>query len=62
MLYIMQDTGSLDSALSSEKEIASYLSESYSKSSQPSMELMGTFSLDFSNKTITREGTGLTVH
>lgn len=62
VLYIMQDTGSFDSALSSEKEIASYLSESYSTSSSPSLELLGTFSLDFSNKTITREGNGLTVH
>lgn len=62
VLFIMQDTGSLDSALSSEKEIASYLSDSYAAASRPSLELMGTFSLDFANKTITREGTGLTVH
>ncbi|KAJ5965871.1 hypothetical protein N7481_012585 [Penicillium waksmanii] len=62
VLFIMQDTGSLDSALSSEKQIASYLSDSYATASMPSLELMGAFSLDFANKTITREGTGLTVH
>lgn len=62
VLYIMQQTGSLDSALSSEKKIASYLSESYSKASRPGMQLMGTFALDFANKTITLEGDGLTVH
>ncbi|KAJ5768070.1 hypothetical protein N7533_000653 [Penicillium manginii] len=62
VLYIMQDTGSLDTTLSSEKQIASYLSGSYATASSPSLELMGTYSLDFANKTITREGSGLTVH
>lgn len=62
VLYVMQDTGSFESALSSEKEIASYLNEKYASTSSPSLELLDTFSLDFSNKTITREGTGLTVH
>ncbi|KAJ5110813.1 hypothetical protein N7532_001348 [Penicillium argentinense] len=63
VLYIMQETGSFDSALSSEKEIETYLTESYANTSYPTMELMGTFALDFANKTITLDnGDGKTVH
>lgn len=52
VLYILQRTGSFDSALWSESQISSYLTDSYSNATHPQIELLGTFGLDFENRTI----------
>lgn len=60
VLYILQKTGSLDSALYSESQISSFLMDSYGSVVRPRLELFGTFELDFENRTITiraRNGT-----
>ncbi|KAJ5555554.1 hypothetical protein N7535_007991 [Penicillium sp. DV-2018c] len=51
VLYILQKTGSLDSALSSGDNIQEYLIDTYGKASHPSMKV-GAFSLDFENLVI----------
>ncbi|KAJ5124719.1 uncharacterized protein N7515_008544 [Penicillium bovifimosum] len=51
VLYILQKTGSLDSAMSSEDAIQEYLTDSYAKAAHPSMAV-GAFSLDFDNLVI----------
>ena len=55
VLFILQKTGSFDSAQASESKIQSYLNDYYSSTSHPSLELLGLFDLDFENKTITSE-------
>ncbi|KAJ5154173.1 uncharacterized protein N7500_009612 [Penicillium coprophilum] len=52
VLYILQKTGSLDSALSSEEHIQGYLVDSYANATHPSMTV-GAFDLDFEKLTIT---------
>ncbi|OQE37326.1 hypothetical protein PENCOP_c010G01762 [Penicillium coprophilum] len=52
VLYILQKTGSLDSALSSEEHIQGYLVDSYANATHPSMKV-GAFDLDFEKLTIT---------
>ncbi|KAJ5520544.1 hypothetical protein N7463_000997 [Penicillium fimorum] len=52
VLYILQKTGSLDSALSSEENIQGYLVDSYANSTHPSMKV-GAFDVDFEKLTIT---------
>lgn len=55
VLYILQKTGSLDSALFSESQISSYLTNSYSKVTHPQMQLLGEFGLDFKTMSISVE-------
>ncbi|KAJ5152988.1 uncharacterized protein N7482_009466 [Penicillium canariense] len=58
VLYILQKTGSIPSAMSSESEIETYLTDSYADATHPTLELMGMYGLDFEKKTITlRNGT-----
>lgn len=58
VLYILQKTGSLTSAMWSEGQIETYLADSYVNATHPTLELMGTYGLDFEKKTITlRNGT-----
>lgn len=58
VLYILQKTGSLTSAIWSEGQIETYLADSYTNATHPSLELMGSYNLDFTKKTITlRNGT-----
>ncbi|KAJ5971047.1 uncharacterized protein N7479_000965 [Penicillium vulpinum] len=52
VLYILQKTGSLDSALSSGEDIQAYLVDSYANSTHPSMSV-GAFTVDFEKLTIT---------
>lgn len=52
VLYILQTTGSLDSALYSESQIRVFLTDSYGKAPHPRLELLGQFGLDFENQTI----------
>jgi hypothetical protein len=52
VLYILQKTGSLDSALSSEEDIQGYLLDSYANTTHPSMRV-GAFDVDFEKLTIT---------
>ncbi|KAJ5427929.1 hypothetical protein N7445_009383 [Penicillium cf. griseofulvum] len=52
VLYILQNTGSLDSALSSEEDIQGYLLNSYANTTHPSMRV-GAFDVDFEKLTIT---------
>ncbi|KAJ5780957.1 hypothetical protein N7457_006117 [Penicillium paradoxum] len=52
VLYILQKTGSLDSARSSEESIEVYLVDSYTNATHPVMKV-GAFSLDFEELTIT---------
>lgn len=52
VLYILQTTGSFHSALFSESQISSYLTDSYGKAIHPKLELLGEFGLDFENRTI----------
>lgn len=49
VLYILERTGSIDSALFSESEISSYLtsSDGYSNTTQPEIQLLGEFGLNF---------------
>ncbi|KAJ5594484.1 uncharacterized protein N7459_000692 [Penicillium hispanicum] len=51
VLYMLQKTGSLTSAMESESKIDSYLTKSYSSASHPSLEV-GIFDVDFENKSI----------
>ncbi|KAJ6032326.1 hypothetical protein N7540_003058 [Penicillium herquei] len=53
VLYILEKTGSIDSAKESETQIQTYLIESYQSASHPAVEVLGWYSLDFENKTIT---------
>lgn len=58
VLYILQKTGSFDSALYSESQIGSFLTDSYGAAMHPRLELLGTFGLNFENRTISvRNGT-----
>lgn len=58
VLYILQKTGSLTSAMWSEGQIETYLADTYVNATHPTLELMGTYGLDFEKKTITlRNGT-----
>lgn len=53
VLFILQDTGSLNSAMYSGSQIEKYLQDSYVTATHPSLDLKG-FDLDFENKTISR--------
>ncbi|KAJ6157357.1 hypothetical protein N7470_004949 [Penicillium chermesinum] len=53
VLLVLQRTGSFSSALYSETEIETYLVDSYPSAAHPSMDVLGLFSLDFENKTLT---------
>lgn len=53
VLYILQKTGSLTSAMWSEGQIDTYLADSYANATHPTLELMGSYGLDFEKKTIT---------
>ncbi|KAJ5726370.1 uncharacterized protein N7483_007727 [Penicillium malachiteum] len=53
VLYILEKTGSIDSAKESETQIQTYLIDSYQSASHPAVEVLGWYSLDFENKTIT---------
>jgi hypothetical protein len=55
VLYILQKTGSLDSAIFSESEISAYLKDSYSNTTHPHMQLLGDFGLDFQTMSISVE-------
>lgn len=58
VLYILQKTGSFNSALYSESQISSFLTDAYNHDTHPRLELLGTFGLDFENQTISvRNGT-----
>lgn len=58
VLYILEKTGSLTSAMWSEGQIQTYLTESYANATHPTLQLMGLYGLDFEKKTITlRNGT-----
>jgi hypothetical protein len=52
VLYILQKTGSLNSAMASGDHIQEYLVDSYTNATHPSMK-EGAFTLDFENLTIT---------
>lgn len=52
VLYILQKTGSLDTALSSEEDIQGYLVDSYANTTQPALKV-GAFNVDFEKLTIT---------
>ncbi|CAI7575537.1 unnamed protein product [Penicillium glandicola] len=52
VLYILQKTGSLDTAVSSEEDIQGYLVDSYVNATHPAMSV-GWFNVDFENLTIT---------
>ncbi|KAF7520101.1 hypothetical protein PCG10_009430 [Penicillium crustosum] len=52
VLYILQKTGSLDTALSSEEDIQGYLVDSYANTTQPALKV-GSFNMDFEKLTIT---------
>ncbi|QQK47856.1 EGF-like, type 3 [Penicillium digitatum] len=52
VLYILQKTGSLETALASEVDIQEYLVYSYANTTQPAM-MVGEFDVDFENLTIT---------
>ena len=52
VLYILQKTGSLNSAMASGDHIQGYLIDSYTNATHPSMK-EGAFTLDFKNLTIT---------
>lgn len=53
VLYILQKTGSLTSAMWAEGQIETYLADSYANATHPTLELMGSYGLDFEKKTIT---------
>ncbi|CEJ56933.1 hypothetical protein PMG11_05645 [Penicillium brasilianum] len=53
VLYILQKTGSLTSAMWAEGQIETYLADSYANATHPTLELMGLYGLDFEKKTIT---------
>ena len=52
VLYVLQQTGSIDAALESGSNIEDYLKGSYGTATHPSLDLMNRFDLDFENKTI----------
>ena len=52
VLYVLQQTGSIDAALNSGTNIEDYLKGSYATATHPSLDLMNRFDLDFENKTI----------
>ncbi|CAG8264305.1 unnamed protein product [Penicillium nalgiovense] len=52
VLYILQKTGSLDTAMSSEEDIQGYLVDSYANTTHPAMTV-GAFAVDFEKLTIT---------
>ncbi|KAJ5162322.1 hypothetical protein N7492_007714 [Penicillium capsulatum] len=52
VLYVLQDTGSLESAMSSGSQIEKYLHDSYATTGHPSLDLMGRYGLDFENMTM----------
>jgi hypothetical protein len=52
VLYILQKTGSLDTAMSSEEHIQEYLVDSYTNATWPTTTV-GAFEVDFENLTIT---------
>ncbi|OQD69795.1 hypothetical protein PENPOL_c002G00856 [Penicillium polonicum] len=52
VLYILQKTGSLNTALSSEEDIQGYLVDSYANTTQPVLKV-GAFHVDFGKLTIT---------
>lgn len=52
VLYVLQQTGSIDAALNSGTNIEDYLKGSYGTATHPSLDLMSRFDLDFENKTI----------
>lgn len=53
VLYVLQDTGSWDSAIDSGSQIEKYLQDSYAVATHPNLDL-GRFDVDFENKTISR--------
>ncbi|EPS26639.1 hypothetical protein PDE_01577 [Penicillium oxalicum 114-2] len=53
VLYILEKTGSLTSAIWSTGQIETYLTESYANATHPQLELMGKYGLDFEKMTIT---------
>ncbi|KAJ5668053.1 uncharacterized protein N7477_006623 [Penicillium maclennaniae] len=57
VLYILEKTGSIDSALFSESEISSYLtsSDGYSNTTRPELQLLGEFGLNFQTMKISVE-------
>ncbi|KAJ5469522.1 hypothetical protein N7539_009140 [Penicillium diatomitis] len=55
VLYILEKTGSLTSAIWSEGQIETYLTESYPKASHPQLDLLGKYDLDFEKMTITTQ-------
>ncbi|KAJ5198285.1 uncharacterized protein N7498_007402 [Penicillium cinerascens] len=55
VLYILQNTGSLESALFSESQISTYLTNSYNNVTNPQLQLLGEFGLDFKTMTISVE-------
>ncbi|KAF3390195.1 hypothetical protein F1880_008963 [Penicillium rolfsii] len=58
VLYILEKTGSLTSAMWSEGQIQTYLTDSYANATHPTLQLMESYGLDFEKKTITlRNGT-----
>ncbi|KAF7717298.1 Uncharacterized protein PECH_007579 [Penicillium ucsense] len=55
VLYILEKTGSLTSAIWSEGQIETYLTQSYPKASHPQLDLLGKYDLDFEKMTITTQ-------
>ncbi|KAJ5930639.1 hypothetical protein N7466_006132 [Penicillium verhagenii] len=53
VLYILEKTGSMSMAQQSESEIQDYLVDGYNSASHPTVEVLGWYGIDFSNKTIT---------
>jgi hypothetical protein len=53
LLYILEKAGSFDSAVSTKENIQSYLVGYYSSATHPSLQVLGSYDLDFKNKTIT---------
>ncbi|KAJ5116426.1 hypothetical protein N7456_000774 [Penicillium angulare] len=52
VLYILEKTGSFNSAQESETQIQSYLVDSYNSASHPAVKVLEWYELDFKNKTI----------
>lgn len=53
VLYILEQTGSYDSAINTKETIQSYLAECYNSAIHPSLQVLNGYDLDFQNKTIT---------
>lgn len=52
VLYILEKTGSFDSTVNAKEIIQSYLVECYNSTVHPSLQVLGSYTLDFENKTI----------